>query len=250
MRIIKCDKYYHYEGYQAIDQCKQQTKPPSYANKQPQLRPTPYCTFIIHETSLLLILVLLIFIILSSPVSPSLTLKPTDTLSPVSLSNCLSILLIDNTSDHECQHEDPDITTLHALPPTSLHTNLPETVDTSASAVKEQSTAISSLNECPKPSEETTKEDTLSREDVAWKPLLEEADRSPGCGKRTCRKGRHAESLGDDALKGRQRVVIKAGESRNDGKRREDCDEEASKWRESLKPESEISSGTRWVSWV
>src|SRR4051812_7366062 len=91
-------------------------KPPSYANKQPQLRPTPYCAFIIHETSLLLVLLLLILVILSSPISPSLTLKPADSLSPVCLADCLSILLVDNTSDHECQHEDPDITALHALP--------------------------------------------------------------------------------------------------------------------------------------
>lgn len=227
-------------------------KPPSYANKQPQLRPTPYCAFIIHETSLLLVLVLLvlILIILSSPISPSLALKPANSLSPVGLADCLGILLVNNTSDHECQHEDPNIATLHALPPATLHAYLPEAVDTGAGAIQEQPTAVSSLNESPKTSEETTEEDTLSREDVAWKPLLEEADRSPGCRERTCRKGRHAEGFGDDALEGSQRVVVKAGESGNDGERRKDCDEEASKWRESLKPESEISSGTRWVSRV
>lgn len=110
---------------------------------------------------LLLIPILVLIILLGTPVLKAPALKPANTLSPVRLANCLRILLVDNTSDHKSQHKDPDVTTLHALPPASLDTNLPEAVDAGASAVQEHSATVLSLDKGPETSEETAEEDTL-----------------------------------------------------------------------------------------
>lgn len=128
------------------------------------MRPTPYC----HQTSdvarlLLFVSILLLFVLLSTPILEALALEPAYTLSPIGLTNCLRILLIDNASDHKGQHKDPDVTTLHALPPASFDTNLPEAVDAGASAVQEETTAVLSLNKSPETGEETAEEDTLGR---------------------------------------------------------------------------------------
>lgn len=129
---------------------------------------------------LALVLILIIIIIINAPISPSLALNPAHTLSPVSFANRLGVLLVNYTSHHERQHKHPDVASLHALPPATLHTNLPQTIDARSRAIQEETAAVATLNPGPESSKETAKEETLGGENMTGQPGLEETDRCPG----------------------------------------------------------------------
>lgn len=139
-------------------------------------------------------------IVFDAPVPKALTSYPRDALSPIAFLDGLAISLVNNASGHEGEHKDPNIAALHASPPATFDTYLPEAVDASPRGVEEHATAGAALNPGPETGEETTQEEALGSEEGLGEPGLEDADRGPGGGDGTRDEGGRSESTGEDAV--------------------------------------------------
>lgn len=106
------------------------------------------------------------------------------------------------------------------------------------------------LDPSPQARGKATKEEALSRQQVAREIGLEEADGGPGSREGAGGKGCHARRARQYALQAANGVVVEAAEARDDGHGGVEENKEAGHGRERLEPKGKICARARRIAWM